>query len=105
MQNLQLKPLVNKEDCMACGLCAENCPSNAIRIDDVAEINYDKCMACGNCARVCPQNAIRLAPIQSTESGSAEKRLWSLRKRAEDMGKQLGKIEKGIRELVEASSS
>ncbi len=105
MQNLRLKPIVTEGTCVGCGLCAESCPSDAIRIDDVAKVNYDKCTACGNCARICPQSAIKLVSIQSTEVGSMEKRLKSLRKRVESMGKQLGKIEHELRELVKASPS
>ncbi len=105
MQGSTLKPTIDKDSCLGCGICAENCPFNAIHIDSKAEIDLARCRACGNCARVCPQDAIVLVTTQSPKVISNGKRLQSLRKRAEKLGKGLNKIEQELRELNEASPS
>lgn len=105
MQGSKYKPVIDERSCLGCGICAENCPSNAIRVKDKAEINYARCTACYECERVCPQNAISLAPPSSSEASSPEKRLHSLRKRAEKLGERLIEIEQGLRKMTEASSS
>lgn len=45
--------------CIGCGICAKNCPTEAIEIKDkLAVIDYDKCINCGICAEKCPTKAI-----------------------------------------------
>lgn len=53
------KPVVDKEKCVACGVCAKNCAHDAIRIEEKAKIYYDKCKGCGRCIGVCPVKAMR----------------------------------------------
>ncbi len=49
---------VNSE-CLACGICIEECAFGAIRlVDGKAVINSDLCTNCGSCAKICPVNAI-----------------------------------------------
>ncbi len=52
------KPIINKDMCIACSLCVENCNQKAIHIDDKAVIDYNKCVGCGECIVVCPKKAI-----------------------------------------------
>jgi ferredoxin len=49
--------IVTTEDCTHCGLCAEECPWEAIDSDDYATIDYTKCMRCLRCIRICPASA------------------------------------------------
>ena len=46
-------------DCIRCGLCEKNCPSDAIHvIDNVAVIDYTKCTSCGTCVAKCPRKVL-----------------------------------------------
>ncbi len=46
------------DDCVCCGACAENCPTEAIYWgDNQYEIDADKCIECGICADTCPVDA------------------------------------------------
>ena len=47
------------DDCISCGLCASNCPVEAISAGaDHFEIDADSCISCGTCADNCPMEAI-----------------------------------------------
>ncbi len=54
-------PWVNQEICVGCGVCIDECPSDAITMDsnDCAVIDNAKCIRCGRCHDVCPQDAVR----------------------------------------------
>ncbi len=52
--------IVNEELCTACGICEEQCPNQAITIDDVAHVDPEKCTECGVCVDKCPNEAISL---------------------------------------------
>lgn len=45
--------------CIGCGICAKNCPHDAIEFDyNLAWINQEKCEKCGICAEKCPKKVI-----------------------------------------------
>lgn len=49
---------VIEDKCTACGECAEVCPSDAITIGDVAEIDEEECVECEVCVDECPNEAL-----------------------------------------------
>ena len=51
-------PTINESECVACGACADACPSSAITIGDVAVIDASVCVDCGACIDECPAGAI-----------------------------------------------
>jgi NAD-dependent dihydropyrimidine dehydrogenase PreA subunit/DNA-binding Lrp family transcriptional regulator len=56
---------VNQDLCKGCGLCAERCPFQAIKIEnDKSYVNEEKCYGCGVCAVTCPTEAIKLHRIE-----------------------------------------
>jgi ferredoxin len=53
-------PWVRQEDCTLCGICIEECPVDAIAMEDNgAKINNDLCIRCGTCHDVCLVEAVR----------------------------------------------
>jgi len=50
---------INQDDCVSCGLCAKNCPTDAISKteDKTYVIDQEKCIKCGICLTVCPDKA------------------------------------------------
>ena len=53
---------VNADECVGCGTCVDECPSEAISMndDDIAVINADECTDCGMCVDACPTEAIAM---------------------------------------------
>ncbi|MBN2844757.1 MAG: FAD-dependent oxidoreductase [Deltaproteobacteria bacterium] len=61
---------VNKDRCMACGLCEENCPFGAIEVDmneGCAVVNAVLCKGCGVCTASCRMNAVDLNGFNNEE--------------------------------------
>jgi len=53
---------VNKDRCVACGACTNECPREAINVVQGCFANVDKemCVGCGKCAAICPASSIEL---------------------------------------------
>jgi ferredoxin len=50
------RPLTS-DSCIECGLCAKNCPTQAINYVNYKEIDNEKCIACFRCITICPVKA------------------------------------------------
>lgn len=56
---------LNSGACSLCGLCADSCPTGALRYGDdsgAAILDFDAtdCAGCRICSRVCPENALKI---------------------------------------------
>ena len=54
--------VVNKVDCVACGVCMKKCPKAAITVyrGIYALVDEAACIGCGKCSKHCPADAIRM---------------------------------------------
>lgn len=53
-----LKPVIDKSQCINCGLCSRTCKSSCIDSKNHA-IDYSRCVACMNCIESCNKGAIK----------------------------------------------
>ena len=54
---------VDREICIACGICCDICAEGAMAlVDEVAVVSPERCTGCGDCLDPCPGQAISLAP-------------------------------------------
>lgn len=77
--------VVDQQTCVACGLCAEVCPYDAITIIEakvpyrgsikVASVEAGLCMACGLCSAVCRSTSIDMLKENSDEA--VVENLWN----------------------------
>lgn len=56
-----LKPIILPDKCTECKRCWLICPDGVIYIkDEKMAIDYDYCKGCGLCASECPKDAIKM---------------------------------------------
>ena len=60
------------EKCIACGDCAQVCPSEAIEFKEIPIMHWERCRACFACAEVCPTLAREPAGKEYTPEQLAE---------------------------------
>ena len=53
--------VVDAEKCTGCESCVDECPSEAISMqDEIAVVDEEACADCGVCVDVCPAEAITM---------------------------------------------
>jgi Na+-translocating ferredoxin:NAD+ oxidoreductase RNF subunit RnfB len=52
---------VDGKECTGCGVCVDECPGGAIRVDDIALVDAALCTGCGACVDACPSGALSMA--------------------------------------------
>lgn len=53
---------VDADACIACGVCEERCPMDAVSVAEIAVVDPDRCIGCGVCVAGCDAAALRMIP-------------------------------------------
>lgn len=53
---LPMTPVTN-DQCIDCGICANNCPMEAIDFNNFSNVDAEKCISCCSCIKKCPTGA------------------------------------------------
>jgi len=58
------RPVWHEDKCTHCMICWVFCPDSSIKVSDrkMYAIDYKHCKGCGICAQECPKNAIEMVP-------------------------------------------
>lgn len=75
-------PKATKE-CTNCGVCAAECPVQAINKEDPRKVDEKACISCMRCIAVCPQGARKLNPVMLSAASLMLKKVCSERKECE----------------------
>jgi len=82
---------VDKSSCTGCGICAENCPQQAIRIiNRKASIDHRRCIDCHICVGVCPQGAI--SGVSAIPAGELQDTVSTLKRKTSDLLERIDKL-------------
>ena len=69
-QRSNYRAVIDPEKCIACGVCQERCPVDAI-FDDASsmksKVERAKCIGCGVCVIGCASDAIEMEPVSAEE--------------------------------------
>ena len=62
------KAVVDIGRCVACGVCALQCPRDALSIYEgcYAIVDRNRCVGCGICAKACPAGAIEVCDTEES---------------------------------------
>ena len=78
-----LVPKASDKKCNGCGLCAEQCPAEAISRDNLKISDSKKCISCMRCVANCPQSARKVNGAMVSVAALAIKKACSERKNNE----------------------
>ena len=57
------RPVIDRKKCISCGLCAQKCPPQSLKmVNGTPVFDYPECIRCFCCQEFCPKGAITTAP-------------------------------------------
>jgi Pyruvate/2-oxoacid:ferredoxin oxidoreductase delta subunit len=68
-QRSNFRAVIDPEACIACGVCQQRCPVDAIADDEMGKSRVErvKCIGCGVCVIGCETSAIEMLPVSAEE--------------------------------------
>lgn len=75
------------EACVYCGLCAKNCPCEALTVDrkeKIWKVDLDACVSCGVCVEKCPKKCLSLGGAAAEEEKTEDKKEAAEEKKADE---------------------
>ena len=72
-----------RRGCNRCGVCAKQCPANAIPFSDPKTVDTAKCISCMKCVSVCPTGARSIGMIMNFLATQGLKKVCASRKENE----------------------
>lgn len=103
-------PWINRNLCVGCGICMEECPADAIALDDENKAGIDdaQCVRCGVCHDVCPENAVRhdgeRLPLEKAEKLEEVLRYLGFCKTTEEKRALLERLKRHYRRLSKVAA-
>lgn len=71
------------KDCTNCGICAAECPVQAVDKKEPKKVDEKACISCMRCIAVCPQGARKINPVMLSAASLMLKKVCSERKECE----------------------
>ena len=72
-----------RRGCNRCGVCAKQCPADAIPLSDPKTVDTAKCISCMKCVSVCPTGARGIGVVMNFLATQGLKKLCASRKENE----------------------
>ena len=72
-----------RRGCNRCGVCAKQCPADAIPLSDPKKVETSKCISCMKCVSVCPTGARGIGVIMNFLARQGLKKVCATRKENE----------------------
>lgn len=72
-----------RRGCNRCGICASQCPTDAIPLSDPKKVDTAKCISCMKCVSVCPTGARRIGAVMNFLATQGLKKVCATRKENE----------------------
>lgn len=77
------RAVVDASACQACGLCEDQCPVEAITVEEVSGVDAAQCIGCGVCVTHCPEGALALVRRETTHEPPKDYAAWLMQVAAE----------------------